>query len=784
MALYDALNDRKRIYLLILVMVLVAFVTGGITVGILYQVTVKEAENRLRETAQSQARLLESIAFQHYESDRSDHFVREHVLRVMRDAHARYQGLGDTGEFTLGHLQNDRIHFLLSHRHYDLDSPKPVAMQGQDAAPMRAALSGRSGVMVGLDYRGEEVLAAYEPVKYLDWGIVAKVDMVEIRAPYFYAAKITLLMAILTILFGVLIFYRLTNPILHALHMREQRFSAVAQMAADAILITDQSGSILFANGAAKRMFNMQAVDLSQEKLSHLISNEQGQKLLVAEGAGESRPPNDQLVEVEACRYKGESFPAEMGISSWNVDGERYFSTIIRDITERKAFQERLRQQAEFDSLTGLPNRALFVDRLHQALTLTTRSDNKLALMFIDLDGFKAVNDTLGHHIGDLLLVEAAQRISCCVRRSDTVARLGGDEFTIILTSISEGAFVEGVARKIIETLGETFQLAGQEAHISGSIGISVYPDDAVSAEELIDCADKAMYQVKRADKAGFRFHGEAIHAQAIRRAELESSIRQALKDGFEIYYQPRIGIPEGRVVGVEALLRWHHPTQGLLTPERFMPMIEEVGMSVPVGEMVLIEAAKAGRAWMDMGYPVKVSVNLFADQLKRKKYLYDTVQMALEESNLPPALLTLEISENLLPIDPASPESPLAGLRRLGVEVSVDDLGQGEISLSSLKRNPLNGIQIRQSVVHDLEGEEKARDLISDLVSISSILGLELTAKGAETESQVEILMERKCPEVQGHFFSPPLPMEVMSMLLKEEKDHAPMALRLASLF
>ncbi|MBF0589032.1 MAG: EAL domain-containing protein [Magnetococcales bacterium] len=788
----QTLADRTRIKVLIVILILVALTTGGGAVSVLYKAAMEEARNRLQETAQSQAKLLEAIARTHTATDqagRSSQTPQHMALQAIRDAHARSRGFGKTGEFTLAKLNKGQINFLLSHRHHDLDAPKPVSMEAEIAAPMRAALRGHSGTMVGLDYRGADVLAAFEPVAHLDWGIVAKVDLAEIRAPFIRASGIAFGIACLMMTLGVIAFLRLTNPILRRIRMREQQFHAVAHSATETILMTDCNGKVLFANPATKALFGYPPEQMMGMNVNQLIPEpfvqSHNKAMATFRTLGSAELKSDLIGhtrEVTGLRATTEEFPAEISISTWTIGEKRYFSAIVRDISERKRMEARLKHQAEFDELTGLPNRTLFQDRLAQNIGMTGRTKKQLGLMFIDLDGFKQVNDTMGHDMGDLLLQEAAQRISTCVRRSDTVARLGGDEFTIILPNVAEGAYLESVARKILVQLNTPFVLGERTAGISGSIGITLYPEDADTMEALLKNADTAMYQAKAAGRNGFQFFTREVQARAVQRAVLEKEVHEALELGqFELFYQPRIAIPDGGVVGVEALLRWHHPKEGLLMPDRFMPIVEETGMIISVGEMVLRQACEAAQGWRLMGHPIQMSVNLSGAQLHRAGYLDLLIGDLLEQSGLPPELLCLEIPERLLTSPQSANAETLAALRNMGVNITLDDYGHGKMALSTLRRHPVNGLNVERAVVNNIENTQEIQDFVTTISSITSSMDLGLIATGAETEAQVTALTDANCPQIQGYFFSPPLPREVITMLLQEESDHAPMAMRLA---
>jgi diguanylate cyclase (GGDEF)-like protein len=435
---------------------------------------------------------------------------------------------------------------------------------------------------------------------------------------------------------------------------------------------------------------------------------------------------------------------------------------------------ERIREQqheldrlAHFDTLTGLPNRVLLGDRMRLALAQTRHHDYRVACLFIDLDDFKHVNDSLGHAAGDLLLRRVAERIRMTLREGDTLARLGGDEFVVLLPDLRDAHDSARVARKILAALDEPFDLGPQEVYAGASIGISLYPVDASDQEGLLANADAAMYQAKSAGKRAFQYFAREMAERAHAHVRAESGLRRALRQGeFGLHYQPQIEIASGRIVGMEALLRWHDPQRGLVSPASFIALAEDTGLIVPIGAWVLHTACRQARRWMDAGTAVRVGVNLSARQFRRSGLL-DTVRDALTESGLPPALLEVEITENLLMQNVEGARDTLQQLGELGVRVAMDDFGTGYSSLSYLKRFPVDVLKIDRSFVHDVTADPGDAAIVSAIVAMAVQLGIEIVAEGVETAEQLEFLRVRHCQYAQGYLVGRPVEAEEASALL-----------------
>ncbi len=438
----------------------------------------------------------------------------------------------------------------------------------------------------------------------------------------------------------------------------------------------------------------------------------------------------------------------------------RYVSQLGRLVERRTAEVALL--AANYDPLTQLPNRTLFMDRLSHALSRGRRDNSRVAVLFVDLDRFKKVNDTLGHNAGDKLLQKAAQRLTACMRNTDTVARLGGDEFTVILPDLHNTHNTELVARKILECLAEPFVIDGAEIFVTGTLGITVFPDDGEDAETLLKYADTAMYKGKEGGRNTFRFFTAKMNAEALEYMELENALRRAFKhEQFILHYQPIFDLKTGRVTSAEALLRWNHPERGIVAPTAFIPLAEDTGLIVPIGEWVFRTACAQMNVWRNVGLSsVHLSVNVSARQCRDAAFK-DMIEWVLKETGADPKSITLEITESLFMEYEDNALTILHELRDMGINLSLDDFGTGYSSLGYLKRFPVNILKIDRSFVADIGKDTESQGLVEAIIAMAHSQNMKVIAEGAETKEQVEFLRSRKCDEVQGFYFSRPLPAE-----------------------
>ncbi|MEO6258926.1 MAG: EAL domain-containing protein [Thermoanaerobaculia bacterium] len=470
--------------------------------------------------------------------------------------------------------------------------------------------------------------------------------------------------------------------------------------------------------------------------------------------------------EANGMRPDGSMFPQEISLTALEGQG---MVAVIRDITERTYAEEQIKHLAYHDALTNLPNRLLFKDRLTVALSHAQRDESRLAVLFMDLDRFKVINDSLGHNIGDQLLQSVAARVQSCVRESDTVARLGGDEFTLLLPGLLRPEDAAVVAQKILEALRYPFHIEGREFFITTSVGISSYPEDGVDAETLIKNADTAMYQAKEIGRDNYQLFNAHVNARALQRISLEQGLRRCLAhDELEVYYQPIFDYRTSTITGMEALLRWKHPEMGFIPPTVFIPLAESIGVMIPIGTWVLRTACAQARAWHEAGFrDLSLAVNLSITQLQQSD-LVQMVREILDDSGVPARLLELEITESSAMQNPEKSIRTLYDLKRLGLRISLDDFGTGHSSLSYLKRFPIDTLKVDQSFVRDITSDPDTAAIVTAIIAMGHSLRLKVIAEGVEYTEQSTFLKRCNCDQMQGFLISPPVPASEFPRLLQ----------------
>jgi len=1144
-------NDRKKILYAILVCALTALIACATGIYLMYTAALGDTANHLATLTKTQTRLIEAVArydARHAGRGTPAGEVPQVTLGQVLDSFSQYEGIGETGEFLLGRIEGGSIVLLAYQRQGAAAHPKAVPFHGAAAEPMRRALSHQSGTMIGFDYRGMQVLAAYESAKDLNFGVVAKVDLSEIRAPFLRAAAVAGILAIFVVLLCTALVLRAANPIIRRLQASESRVRAIVDSAADAIITIDSKGMVESFNVAAERIFGytpeevigrnvnklmpepyhsehdtylrnylhtgqpkvigkgcsatarrkdgsvfhidliisemhadgvrkfvgmvrdttervkgQEALRESESKYRHIVETSQegiwqidadnrttfvNQKMAdmlgysVAEMQGQplfafmdeeakaiaahnverrrqgvaeehefrfrrkdgsemwvllnTNPAFDEqgrytgafamvaditerkraeqaLRESEArlkeaqrialignwsldlvsnelrwsdeiyrifdidpnkfgasyeaflkaihpedrefvnraytdsvknktpytivhrlrmkdglvkhvqercetvydpdgrplrsigtvqditermqaeaemqklsraleqtadavtitdrngiIEYINPAFEATTGYRKdeilgrkpsllksgkqgpdfykmlWTTilagkifsevfvnrrkDGTLYYEekTITplrdaqgnithfvatgKDISERMQAQERLQFMAQHDVLTELPNRALFLDRLKQALARARMHRRLVAVLFLDLDRFKNINDTLGHQIGDLLLQEIAHRFLKAVRDGDTVARLSGDEFAFLLEDMPTGEGISFIAEKVLDSLKPVFLIDGHDLFVSASIGISLYPNDGEETGTLLRNADVAMYRAKDMGKNNYQFYSAEMSVKAFERLSLESSLRRAVeREEFLLYYQPQVDVQTGKILGVEALLRWQHPDLGLVAPNEFIALLEENGLIVPVGEWVMRKACAQVRDWHKAGWDhLGVAVNLSARQFNAPG-LVEMVERTTSELGFKRERLELEITESVIMRHAQVTIDALETLSRMGVQLAVDDFGTGYSSLSYLRRFPIDTLKIDSSFIRDIPDDPDDSAITTAIIVMAQSLKLKVVAEGVETEEQLRYLREHGCHVMQGYLFSKPLPAEEMTILLSK---------------
>ena len=434
-----------------------------------------------------------------------------------------------------------------------------------------------------------------------------------------------------------------------------------------------------------------------------------------------------------------------------------------------------LQHVATHDALTGLPNRLLLADRLNQAIAQAQRHQDRFAVFLVDLDRFKAINDSLGHLAGDAMLKEVARRLAAALRKADTLARMGGDEFVLILNEITHSEDLEIIAAKVLAHIARPMKLSDLELHASASIGISIYPSDGGNAETLLQHADAAMYQAKKSGRNVYRLFTPEMNAFARERLELENGLRRALvQHEFILHYQPKVDVRTGSIDSAEALIRWQHPTYGLMAPTDFIPLAEETGLIIPIGEWVLNEACRQAQSWRASGLrPLRVAVNLSAQQFRQKK-LVDVVGASLRAASLEPRYLELELTESTVMHDAEQSIQILRELSTLGVRISVDDFGTGYSSLSYLRRLPLDKLKIDRTFIRELATSRDDAAIVRAIVSLAHNLRIKVIAEGVETPDQLAYLREAGCDQYQGYHYSAPIPNDAFVAMMRDHQSAA----------
>ncbi len=558
-----------------------------------------------------------------------------------------------------------------------------------------------------------------------------------------------------------------------ALRESEERFRDLYENAPHCDFTADMDGTIRMVNKAAVELLGYARDDLIGRSVLDLYADTPGGKdkaRLLNQRIGSGEEVDGE--ELEMRRADGRTIWVSLTVRLLQDPQGQLLGRrgMVVDITERKRAEDTIKHLAYHDALTDLPNRALFTDRLALALAQVRRERRTLAVMFLDLDRFKGVNDTVGHAEGDQLLKSVGEALTGLLREADTLARVGGDEFTILLPGISQVEDAVEVAEKILEALRRPWVLTGHDFHVTTSIGIAIYPSDGEDAESLLRNADTAMYRAKDCGRDNYQLYTAAMNDRIAQRLALENDLQHALeREEFVVYYQPQVSIDTGQIVGSEALLRWQHPERGLVLPGEFIPVAEETGLIVPLGEWVLRTACAQNKTWQEEGRPpIRVAVNLSARQFQQRN-LAGRVAQVLKETGLDPHYLQLEITESAAMQDAEFTIAMLQDLREMGVQISIDDFGTGYSSLGYLKRFPIDTVKIDRSFVRDLTVDTNDAAIASTVIVMARNLNLNVIAEGVETEEQLAFLKQQRCDEFQGYLFSRPVPAEAFAEILRQ---------------
>jgi diguanylate cyclase (GGDEF)-like protein/PAS domain S-box-containing protein len=556
---------------------------------------------------------------------------------------------------------------------------------------------------------------------------------------------------------------------------QQQRAEVTLSCTGDAVLTTDISGQVTELNRAAETLTGWTSEEAIGHKLGDVfqiidgVTRQPVQAPLNSVANAESSAlvlANRILIRRDGCEVAIEDSAAHTKDRHGNISGA---VIVFHDVSATRAKTLELSHRAQHDFLTDLPNRVLLTDRINQAISFAARYSKQLAVMFVDLDYFKKINDAFGHVIGDKLLQSVATRLISCVRRSDTVSRLGGDEFAVLLSQVERAEDAVFSAKKILSALAAPYSIDQKHLDINASIGVSTYPSDGQDAETLIQKADTAMYDAKKLGRNSYQFFRTDMQARVLERQRLESALRSALgRDELRLNYQPKIDLKTGEITGVEALLRWHHPDRGPISPSQFIPIAEESGLIIPIGQWVLLEACRQAKAWMDAGLPpVRVAVNVSALQFMAKDFL-SCVRAVLISTGVDPHNLELELTETVLMQDAESAVDKLHALKAIGVQLAVDDFGIGYSSFSYLRRFPLDALKVDRTFIKDLSADAGAATIVTAMINIGKSLHHRVIAEGVETREQVQFLQTQGCGEGQGYFFCHPVIAEKFAQFLE----------------
>ena len=559
-----------------------------------------------------------------------------------------------------------------------------------------------------------------------------------------------------------------------ALFAEKERAQVTLHCIADAVICADSSGRITFLNVVAENLTGWPWRVAEGRQMADVFCVQGAATPEAALLPIETTTGQSPIVLLQAnsilIRRDGYETPIEGSVAPIrDREGLATGAVIVfRDVSGPRAMVRQLAHSAEHDFLTGLPNRMLLNDRINQAIGLAPRHMKHVAVLFLDLDGFKHINDSLGHPVGDKLLQSVAKRLVECVRGSDTVSRQGGDEFVVLLSEVELSEDAAVTARRILAAVADAHSIDQHDLHVTASVGVSVYPDDGRDADTLIKNADIAMYQAKENGRHGFQFFKPAMNVRAVERQSIEEGLRRALeRNEFTLHYQPKINLATGAITGAEALLRWTHPARGPINPADFIPVAEDCGLILPIGAWVLREACQQARTWIDAGLPVMtMAVNVSAMEFRVENFL-DGVLAILAQTNLEPKSLELELTESVLMKQAAAAATILQSLRENGIRVTIDDFGTGYSSLSYLQKFPVDALKIDQSFIRQISKVGDDTTIVKAVIGMARGLKLRVIAEGVENLEELAFLRAYRCDEAQGYYFSRPVPAEQFAMLL-----------------
>jgi diguanylate cyclase (GGDEF)-like protein/PAS domain S-box-containing protein len=590
-------------------------------------------------------------------------------------------------------------------------------------------------------------------------------EEIEDRNSYF--AYIMVLFLFINLLMFMILYFSKKRQEEDEIALKNERKQAVVTLESigDAVITTDTAGKVTFFNKVAKKLTELEDKDVLNKDINEVLN------------LSHSKTHEKKLTPIQDVIHKGVTKFISNGTKLTSVSGKEYIISdsaaavkddegnilgtvlVFQDDTEHHELQELLEHKANYDSLTGLPNRELFIDRLNQGMKIANRNNSILAVLFIDLDYFKEINDSLGHHIGDLLLQELTDRFSQEIRETDTISRLGGDEFTMLINSIKDVGYIVDVINKIMDTTKEPFEIEGHTLYITMSVGVAIYPDNGMEHMTLLKNADAAMYKAKAEGRNTYRFYTKEMTDKAHKRIEMETLLHQAIVNKeFVVYYQPQIDAYHNKLIGMEALVRWNHPNRGLISPADFLPLADEIGLITEIDKIVMGISMKQLKTWYDMGLnPGTLAINMSIKLLGDSGFI-ETLLKFLSEYAVKPEWIELEVTEGQIMNNPEASILCLQAISDCGIELAVDDFGTGYSSLSYLKSLPIDKLKIDKSFVDNLPESREDVAIAKTIIALAKSLELNVIAEGVETEEQKDFLLENGCNNIQGYYYSKPL--------------------------